>query len=803
MTKSIPKQTSGITESQTTTVGQPQQSNRSKKGRGRSRKKGEGSQQIRLGKLSFMLKPRFALVALFVVSAGFAGLWVDKERQRIITELPDAKTLVNYAQPGSRLFKASDGSILLRQGSTIPKDLPLAEMPPQLINAFLAAEDRRFYEHSGVDYPSIVRAILTNLRAGRVVEGGSTLTQQLARIVFLSQEHSLDRKVREALLAQKIERNFSKAEILERYLNLVYLGSGAYGITDAAWIYFSKEPKDLTLGEIATLAAMPPAPSIYSPLINLDVAQSERNKVLSRMEEEGHITAAEAAQAKADPLVLNPSPPQNSKSPYPYFTSYVQKELDRLVEDGLISADALSQGGLEVETTLNPEWQSLAEEIVHWIVDRDGYYERFDQVAFVIVDPHSGGIPVMIGGMDFSDSEFNRVTQAYRQPGSTFKTFVYTTAIAAGFSPYRGYVDGPITVDGYKPKNYGGTFRGSVSMRDAFTFSINTVALKTLLDVGFEPVLKIAKDMGIESELQDTYSLALGAWEVNLLELTSAYGTLANAGVHVPAHGVSRILNRQGEVIFEAASLKTTQAVDADTAAIMTWMLQNVVDSGTGRPAQLNRPVAGKTGTSEKARDLWFIGYIPQLVAGVWLGNDDNSRTWGSSGTAANLWGEVMRELVAELPVEDFPSLPDLASHQGIIEAVPVKPRRIKESSVATATQADDEDRSYYSEDRYDNTDSESDYEAYEGYDDYESDVSGDASAPDSPPDRNDDSSGGSPAPLIPSTVTPEDGIPWSGDAPVVDPGPIVPVDETLPPPLDEPAPMPDPLPPSTENLPE
>ncbi|MFZ9736571.1 MAG: transglycosylase domain-containing protein [Prochlorotrichaceae cyanobacterium] len=790
MTKSIPKQTSGITESQTTSVGQSQPSTPARRKRSR---KDQGSQQGRWGKLGFLFRPRFVLLALFLAGAGSAAFWVEQERQRIISDLPDAKALVNYAHPGSRLFKASDGSILLRQGATIPKDLPLADMPPQLINAFLAAEDRRFYEHSGVDYQSIVRAIVTNLRARRVVEGGSTLTQQLARIVFLSQEHSLDRKVREALLAQKIERNFSKAEILERYLNLVYLGSGAYGITDAAWIYFSKEPKDLTLGEIATLAAMPPAPSIYSPLINLDVAQAERNKVLSRMEEQGHITTAEAAQAKAEPLVLNPSPPRNSKSPYPYFTSYVQKELDRLVEDGFISADALSQGGLEVETTLNPEWQALAEEIVAWVVERDGYYERFEQAAFVIVDPHSGGIPVMIGGMDFSDSEFNRVTQAYRQPGSTFKTFVYTAAIAAGFSPYKGYVDAPITVDGYKPKNYGGTFRGSVSMRDAFTFSINTVALKTLLDVGFEPVLKIAKDMGIESELQDTYSLALGAWEVNLLELTSAYGTLANAGVHVPAHGVSRILNRQGEVIFDAASLKTTQAVDADTAAIMTWMLQNVVDGGTGRPARLSRPVAGKTGTSEKARDLWFVGYIPQLVAGVWLGNDDNSRTWGSSGTAAYLWGEVMRELVADLPVEEFPRLPDLASHQGSIEAVPVKPRRIKEG---TASEESDQESFGSSEDSYDGTPEDSGSEGDEFA------PSGDAADPASSPDGSDDFSD-DPVPLIPSTITPEDGIPWSGDAPVIDPGPIVPVDETLPPPLDEPAPMPEPLPPSTEELPQ
>ncbi len=783
MTKSISKQTPGITESQAESPEphsqtQGQEEKRSKPG---------------LGKLRFLLKPRVVLFLLLVAGTGLSANWVNNERQRLIAELPDAQTLVNYAQPGSRLFKASDGTILLRQGTTIPKDLPLTEMPPQLVNAFLAAEDRRFYNHRGVDYPSIVRAIVTNLKAGEIVEGGSTLTQQLARIVFLSQERSLDRKIREALMAQKIEQSFSKSEILERYLNLVYLGAGAYGITDAAWIYFSKDPKDLNLSEIATLAAMPPAPSVYSPLVDLALAEDQRNKVLSRMRDAGHITPAEAEQTQAQPLVLKPSPPKNSESPYPYFTDHVQKELDRLVEEGVLSADVLSQGGLQIETTLNPAWQALAEEIVLWVVERDGYYERFEQAAFVIIDPRTGGIPVMIGGMDFKNSEFNRVTQAHRQPGSTFKTFVYTAAIAAGFSPYRGYVDAPISIDGYTPKNYGGSFRGSVSMRDALTSSINTVALKTLLDVGFAPVIQVAKDMGIESELQETYSLALGSWEVTLLELTSAYGTLANGGVHVPAHGISRILNRQGEVIFEAKSLKTTQAVDEDSAAIMTWMLQDVVDSGTGRAAKLDRPVAGKTGTSEKARDLWFIGYIPQLVAGVWLGNDDNAQTWGSSGTAAYLWGEVMRELVVDLPVESFPELPDLGSHKGILTAEPVKPRGLKEGQAAV-TQEDTGSFSDYGSD-YDRWDAAPADATAEENTDSETD-SGEASSDPSEPLGDDPAP--DTEPLIPNDVGSEDGLPWSGDAPVVDPAPVV--DETLPPPLDEPAPMPEPLPPSTET---
>ena len=732
------------------------------------------------------LNPSVAVLILVIFVTVLGCFWAENKRQRIIAELPDPQTLLTYAQPGSRVLKAADGTILLRMGATPPQDQRLAKLPPQLVNAFVAAEDQRFFEHQGVDYPSIARAIVANIRAGKIVEGGSTLTQQLARIVFLNQDQSFDRKIREALMAQKIEEQFDKNQVLERYLNLVYLGSGAYGVTDAAWIYFSKTPDQLTVAEMATLAAMPPAPSVYSPLINPEIAERERNKVLTRMQDQGYLSLEEAQVAQNQPLTVNPAEPQHSESPYPYFTSFVEKELDRLVDDGLLSRDSLDQGGLVIETTLNPQWQALAQETVLWIIDRDGYYERFEQGAFVIIDPRTGDIPVMIGGMDFEDSEFNRVTQAHRQPGSTFKTFVYTAAIATGLSPHKPYVDAPVTVDGYTPKNYGGTFRGSVSMLDALTYSVNTVALKTLLDVGFEPVLKVAHAMGIRSELQETYSLSLGASEVTLLELTSAYGTLANQGVYLPAHGIRRILNSQGKVVFEAKTRKPTQAIDKDTAAIVTWMLQAVVDRGTGRAAKLgDRPVAGKTGTSEGARDLWFVGYIPQFVAGVWLGNDDNAPTWGSSGTAAYLWGEVMRELLADLPVEEFPELPDLANHQGILEADPIKPNRIQAGVAADSSS----DSSYgYSNDESSNWES----------DRWDSDSTDTSSWEPSESEASEESSETieEPLPSEGSSEDPGDTGEFNEDLGGEVPLEPEPIDE-LPPPLDEPAPMPDPLPPS------
>jgi penicillin-binding protein 1A len=592
------------------------------------------------------------------------------------SELPDTSEVLTFVRDGTLTIKSADGTILQQLGPATREKLDLAAMPDRLIQAFIASEDKNFYEHDGVDYQAIARAFRTNIQAGEVVEGGSTITQQLARIVFLDQDRSLERKFREALLARQIERDLDKDQVLERYLNLVYLGSGAYGVADAAWIYFSKPVSELTLSEMAMIAGMPPAPSIYSPLVNLDLAEQRRNVVLRRMMEAGYLTVAEMEQALAEPLELNPSEPRYFNSEFPYFTIYIQQELPNYV-----SPEQLELGGLTVETTLNVEWQRLAQETVSNAIANYGPGQNFAQASLVVVDPRSGEIQAMIGGDDFSDSQFNRAIQAQRQPGSTFKTFVYTTAIAAGFSPNKTYVDARFVVDGYEPQNYGRSFRGTVSIRNALVSSINVVAVKALIDVGFDPVIEMAHRMGIESELLPTYSLALGASEVNLLELTSAYGTLANLGNHVEAHGIVRILDRYGEVIYEADWVPE-RAVDEDTAAIMSWMLRGVVEGGTGGRAALgDRQVAGKTGTSELRRDLWFIGYIPQLVVGVWLGNDDNQPTWGASSTAARVWREFMVEIVDDIPPESFPELPALEGRESTIDREPVEPRRVTSSN--------------------------------------------------------------------------------------------------------------------------
>lgn len=619
------------------------------------------------------------------IALGCGWLALDKS-------LPNSTAdVLTFVRDDTITIKAADNTILQQIGPATYETLRIEEIPKPLIHAFLATEDRRFEKHHGVDYQGIFRAAISNVLAGGVVEGGSTITQQLARIVYFDQERTMGRKLKEMRMAQKIDHDIPKNKILERYLNLVYLGSGAYGVADAAWVYFSKPVSELTLPEMAMIAGLPSAPTEYSPFVNEKAAKQRRDIVLLRMQDSGYITPAQAKEAIATPITTKRSNPKRLERKANYFTEYIQQELPKYV-----SKEALAHKGLTVETTLNLDWQATAEEAVKKTVEREGRYEDFKQAAMVAIDPRNGQIKAMVGGRDFYNQQFNRVTQAQRQPGSTFKTFLYTTAIAAGFSPYRGYLDQPFTIRGYTPKNYGDKFRGWINILDALTYSVNVVAVKALIEVGWDPTIEIAKKMGIESPLIPTYSLALGASELNLLELTSAYGTLATKGVHTKAHGIHRIIDQRGKVIYEA-NFKGERAVDEETSAIMTWMLRNVVNDGTGRAAQLDdRPVAGKTGTSDEARDLWFIGYIPQLVTGVWLGNDDNKPTGGASSTAAYTWHQFMVKAVKDMEVEKFPDRPSqLEGRKGIIKAQPITGKRSTgEKSDSSESDSDSSSRS-------------------------------------------------------------------------------------------------------------
>ncbi|PZO20573.1 MAG: penicillin-binding protein, partial [Leptolyngbya foveolarum] len=639
---------------------------------------------------------------LLLIGAGIAG--PSARLYRLYAELqdtfPDVSRALNYERSGTITLKSSDGKILQKVGPTAQESLTYDEIPEVMVQAFIAAEDRRFYQHNGVDYRSIARAAVANVTSGGVVEGASTITQQLARIAFLDQDRSFQRKFKEAILAQELEKELGKEKVLERYLNLVYLGSGAYGVTDAAWVYFGKTVDKLSVAEVALIAGMAPAPSVYSPKENPELAREQRDKVIYRMEENGVITSAQAQDAYQSDVTVEAQDPKYLYSQFPYFTIYIKKQLSQILSEEQIEA-----GGLVVETSLDTKWQRAAEKTVKDMIDDYGQWQDFEQAALVAIDPKSGQIKAMVGGTDFDDSQFNRVTQAQRQPGSTFKAFVYATAIATGMSPYKQYADARYVVDGYEPKNYGGGYKGSVDLRSALSNSINIVAVKLLVDVGFDPVVALAHRMGIDSDLLPAYSLALGSSEVNLLELTSAYGTFAAEGKHYNPHGITRITNAQGDVIYEFKE-KPKQAIDADTASIMTWMLESVINGGTGGNANISgRPVAGKTGTSEEYRDLWFVGYMPQLVAGVWMGNDDSTPTNGASSTAALAWYKFVSQFVDDMPVEEFPEVPPLEGRKNTLKAKPVSPGRISSEDPGAREEAPSERQrradSYYEEPAY------------------------------------------------------------------------------------------------------
>jgi penicillin-binding protein 1A len=634
----------------------------------------------------FYKRPLFWLGSATTVGAiGLGALWVVIDQS--VSKYP-MKEPLSFAREGTLTIKGSDGTNLLQKGSDTSEVLKLWQLPDRVKNAFIAIEDRRFYEHDGVDYKGVVRAVWSNISSGGLAEGASSITQQVARMVYLDNDKNFLRKLKELRLAQKIEKEIGKDQILERYLNLVYLGEGTYGVADAAWVYFGKTVDQLTLSESAMIAALPPAPNKYSPFKNPKFAQDRRNLVLTRMQEAGFITADEMKAAKAQPLGLKRKEHKQKFQQGRYFTKYVEQELE---SGRYISPKDLAQGGLTVETTLNPKWQELAEEVVQTTVRNNS--GSFSQAALVSIDPRSGAIRAMVGGKDFEKNQFNRVTQAKRQPGSTFKPIVYTTAIAGGIRPDKTYIDAPFEVDGYKPKNASKSHKGSISMRGALTNSINIVAIKILIDTGFQPVMDLAHKMGIESELKPYYSLALGGLEVNMLEMANAYGTFATGGIHEKAHSIQRIIDRKGNVLYEN-KLNPQRVIETNNTAIAISLMRGVVTEGTGTGAQLaSRAVAGKTGTTDKERDLWFIGYIPQVVTGVWLGNDNNRPTGNASTTAAYAWGKFMSQAVKDMPVQSFPT-PNYAKQKAEIKLDPVRPGSMKTLAVPKDEEGKDSNRS-------------------------------------------------------------------------------------------------------------
>lgn len=538
----------------------------------------------------------------------------------------------------------------------------IVEVPQIVTHAFVAAEDSRFYEHRGVDIQSIFRAVLKNFEAGHVIQGGSTITQQVAKMMYLSPEKKYTRKLKEAILAYKIDKYLNKNEILNLYLNQIYLGHGTYGIESAALGYFGKSAKELKLNEAALLAGLPKAPTNYSPFLHYDLAKQRQLYVLTRMMEDGYISKEEMDQAYAAPLKLRPIKPKDK------VAAYFVENVRRYVQEKY-GADVLYKEGLSIYTTLDLNAQKYASEAMERglkeLEEREKYEPGLVQGALFCMDVKTGAIRAMVGGRDFNKSEFNRATQSRRQPGSAFKPIIYTAAFDKGMTPATVFVDSPISLPDvsqeggvWKPKNFDEKFMGPITMRTALVLSRNVVTVKILQDIGVDYAVSYAANMGIASPLVHTLSLALGVSGVTLQELVQAYGVLANQGKKVTPYFIKKIVDRTGNV-FEETKVQEEQVIDPRIAYITTHVMQDVVTRGTGTLVRsIGRPVAAKTGTTNDNRDAWFIGATPSLITGVWVGFDQERSLGGhevGGKTAAPVWLYFMEKAMQKTPVESFP----------------------------------------------------------------------------------------------------------------------------------------------------
>ncbi|HEX7401880.1 MAG TPA: PBP1A family penicillin-binding protein [candidate division Zixibacteria bacterium] len=602
-------------------------------------------------------------------------------------DLPSLTQLHNI-EPNliTRIYSA-DGKIIKEFYTERRIYTPLSQMPPTLINALMASEDRRFYSHWGVNTLSILRAIWESIWFRQRVKATSTITQQLARMLFLTPERSMSRKIKEVLTSIKIERNYTKEEILELYLNQSYFGKGAYGVQAASQLYFSKNVGELTISDCAILVSIPKNPARYSPLTNPDLSIKRRNIVLESMKDFGKLTQHQADSLQNLPLEIHPSPAPLGDAPY--FTEMVRQYLERNYGE-----DALYQGGLSVYTTLNSELQKAAEEALLTELDgrqsimerthslRDTFYTiavidsaegkpqrkriyKQIQGALLAMDNQTGDVLALIGGKDFNQSKFNRATQALRQPGSGFKPFIYTAAIDNGAKPTDIMYDTPFVLTGedgkeWSPQNFDLIFRGPVTLRKALAKSINVISAKLIQKVTPQQAIFYASHMGLTTSLSPYPSLALGTSEVTLWDMVSAFSVFPNGGIKVQPRYILKISDRYGKILEEHRISQRQEVLSAQTAYIMTTMLQSVIQRGTGYGATakgFTRPAGGKTGTTDNCSDNWFNGFTPQITAGVWIGYDDKTvigHNVTGATTALPVWTEFMMKAHEHLSVEEF-----------------------------------------------------------------------------------------------------------------------------------------------------
>lgn len=590
----------------------------------------------------------FTLVGTSIVAGGLVGLALG------FRNLPDVRQIRSYAPPETSYVYDINGRVLASLHGEIHREVvPFAEISPELKAAVLAIEDSHFYQHDGINFVSVGRAVLANLRAGSVREGASTLTMQLVKNLFLTRDRTVSRKLSEAILAMRIEQVLDKDELLGLYLNTIYWGHNCYGAETAAQSYFQKSAADLNLAEASAMAGLIQAPEQYSPFI--DYAETKRRQalVLERMQSLGWITPEEAEAALKAPLLVG-KPTAWQKSSLPYITDTAIAEIGKR-----FGREIVRQGGLRVQTTVDFKMQRLAEESVresHASLRLDA-----DQIALAAVDPRTHFVKALVGGIDYQANQFNRATQARRQPGSSFKPFVFYEAFASGkFTPASIVTDTPVRYrDGsgfYTPKNYGGGFAGAVTLRSSLIASRNIPAVKLGRLVGLNNVVSLSKSLGIESPLIPVISLPLGSVGVTPLEMAGAYATFANNGWHSKTTMIARITDRDGNILLDNTP-QPELLLDQWAVATTNSLMQDVIRGGTGKRAFIGRPAAGKTGTTNSERDIWFVGHVPQLATAVWIGNDDN-RPLGrgaSGGThAAPVWGRFMRKALANEPVQQF-----------------------------------------------------------------------------------------------------------------------------------------------------
>jgi penicillin-binding protein 1A len=560
--------------------------------------------------------------------------------------LPPINTLALAERRPSVTLLAADGSLVATYGDLFGEPLRLNEMARYLPAAVIATEDRRFYSHFGIDPWGLVRAAVANLRAGHVVQGGSTITQQLAKNLFLTNERTFTRKIQESLLALWLEHKYTKNQILELYLNRVYLGAGTYGVDAAAHRYFGKSARTLTLYEGAVIAGLLKAPTRFSPAHDSALAAARARQVLDNMVEAGFITTGQAATAAtgAHELAKTERPPPASR----YFADWVAEQLARLNE--------VQGRDVVVTTTLDPRLQGDAEQAVTATLDRDGEKSHASEGALVAMSP-DGAVRAMVGGRDYGDSQFNRATQALRQPGSSFKPFVYLAALEHGLRPTDRFNDHRVRIGKWEPHNYENKYVGEVTVAEALAQSINTVAAQVIERAGVDNVIEVAHRLGITATLNRDASLALGTSEVTLIDLTSSYAAFASGGIGAWPFGISEVRDTHGAVLYRRAGAGPGRVIDRELAGEMNEMLMGVMSHGTGKSAALDRPAAGKTGTTQDFRDALFIGYTADLVAGVWFGNDDNAPMRRVTGGTlpARTWKAFMVPATAGMPVRPLP----------------------------------------------------------------------------------------------------------------------------------------------------